>query len=116
MGSGNVGKSSLTIRFTQDQFVEDYDPTIEDSYRKHIVVDGIRRKASPADSRGAKKPKHPRKERRAQQQTSGTNTYLTSGSGGGGARGPWPMPSKNRPKKMAAECSGLYFMFLGLPL
>ena len=54
LGSGNVGKSSITIRFTQDQFVEDYDPTIEDSYRKHIVVDGIKKKASPVAT--AKKP------------------------------------------------------------
>ena len=54
LGSGNVGKSSITIRFTQDQFVEDYDPTIEDSYRKYIVVDGIKNKASPVGT--AKKP------------------------------------------------------------
>ncbi len=44
VGSGNVGKSSVTLRFTQDQFVEDYDPTIEDSYRKQIVVEGITKK------------------------------------------------------------------------
>ena len=28
---------------------------------------------------------------------------------------PPPPPSKNRPKKMAAECGGLYFMFLAPP-
>ena len=39
LGSGGVGKSALTIRFVTDNFLEDYDPTIEDSYRKQISVD-----------------------------------------------------------------------------
>jgi GTPase SAR1 family protein len=30
VGSGAVGKSAITIQFIQNQFVEDYDPTIED--------------------------------------------------------------------------------------
>ena len=34
VGTGNVGKSSITIQFIQDFFVPEYDPTIEDSYRK----------------------------------------------------------------------------------
>ncbi|CAK1365034.1 hypothetical protein CBER1_04882 [Cercospora berteroae] len=40
LGSGGVGKSCLTMQFVQGVFVERYDPTIEDSYRKHIDVDG----------------------------------------------------------------------------
>lgn len=57
LGSGGVGKSCLTsernaiellwmtvltraVQFVQGVFVERYDPTIEDSYRKHIDVDG----------------------------------------------------------------------------
>jgi len=40
IGSGGVGKSALTIKFIQNTFVEKYDPTIEDSYRKQIDVDG----------------------------------------------------------------------------
>jgi len=39
MGSGGVGKSALTVRFVTADFPEEYDPTIEDSYRKNIVVD-----------------------------------------------------------------------------
>ncbi|KAI8804532.1 ras-like protein 1 [Cladochytrium replicatum] len=40
VGGGGVGKSALTIQFIQSQFVDEYDPTIEDSYRKQSVVDG----------------------------------------------------------------------------
>ena len=39
VGGGGVGKSALTIQFIQSQFVDEYDPTIEDSYRKQCVVD-----------------------------------------------------------------------------
>lgn len=40
LGSGGVGKSALTVQFVQGIFVEKYDPTIEDSYRKQVEVDG----------------------------------------------------------------------------
>lgn len=39
VGGGGVGKSALTIQFIQSQFVDEYDPTIEDSYRKQCVID-----------------------------------------------------------------------------
>lgn len=39
VGGGGVGKSALTIQFIQSHFVSDYDPTIEDSYRKQCVID-----------------------------------------------------------------------------
>jgi len=40
VGSGGVGKSALTIQLIQNHFVDEYDPTIEDSYRKQVVIDG----------------------------------------------------------------------------
>ena len=40
LGSGGVGKSALTVKFVTGTFVEKYDPTIEDFYRKEIEVDG----------------------------------------------------------------------------
>ncbi|KAF2139059.1 uncharacterized protein K452DRAFT_290165 [Aplosporella prunicola CBS 121167] len=40
LGSGGVGKSCLTAQFVQNVWIESYDPTIEDSYRKAIDVDG----------------------------------------------------------------------------
>eukprot|EP00794_Sanderia_malayensis_P010781 gene10781-11935_t len=39
LGSGGVGKSALTVQFVSNQFLEKYDPTIEDFYRKEIEVD-----------------------------------------------------------------------------
>lgn len=39
LGSGGVGKSALTVQFVSGNFVEKYDPTIEDFYRKAIEVE-----------------------------------------------------------------------------
>jgi GTPase KRas protein len=39
VGGGGVGKSALTIQLVQSHFVDEYDPTIEDSYRKQCVLD-----------------------------------------------------------------------------
>lgn len=41
MGGGGVGKSALTVRYTSGPFVSTYDPTVEDSYIKHIEYDGF---------------------------------------------------------------------------
>lgn len=40
LGSGAVGKSALTIRLVTQNFLEEYDPTIEDNYNKQVIVDG----------------------------------------------------------------------------
>ena len=38
LGSGGVGKSALTVQFVSGHFMEKYDPTIEDFYRKASKV------------------------------------------------------------------------------
>ncbi|PRP89684.1 hypothetical protein PROFUN_00026 [Planoprotostelium fungivorum] len=39
LGGGAVGKSSITMMFLQNKFISEYDPTIEEAYRKSLVVD-----------------------------------------------------------------------------
>eukprot|EP01083_Nonionella_stella_P259705 886402_1 len=41
LGAGAVGKSSLTVRYVTGDFLDEYDPTIEDYYRKLVEVDGL---------------------------------------------------------------------------
>jgi GTPase KRas protein len=41
VGDGGVGKSCLTIQFCQNHFVPDYDPTIENMYRKHVSIASV---------------------------------------------------------------------------
>eukprot|EP01098_Paradermamoeba_levis_P003776 TRINITY_DN1674_c0_g1_i1.p1 TRINITY_DN1674_c0_g1~~TRINITY_DN1674_c0_g1_i1.p1 ORF type:complete len:188 (-),score=34.66 TRINITY_DN1674_c0_g1_i1:198-761(-) len=38
-GSVGVGKSALTLQFVENRFVEDYDPTLEDTLRKQAEID-----------------------------------------------------------------------------
>mmetsp|Transcript_24784 Transcript_24784/g.27578 ORF Transcript_24784/g.27578 Transcript_24784/m.27578 type:complete len:195 (+) Transcript_24784:92-676(+) len=40
LGVGSVGKSAITICFTDNKFIEEYDPTIEETYRKVCDIDG----------------------------------------------------------------------------
>eukprot|EP00475_Leptophrys_vorax_P042092 TRINITY_DN79418_c0_g1_i1.p1 TRINITY_DN79418_c0_g1~~TRINITY_DN79418_c0_g1_i1.p1 ORF type:complete len:213 (-),score=58.26 TRINITY_DN79418_c0_g1_i1:103-741(-) len=40
LGSGGVGKSALVIRYVTQNFVDEYDPTIEDCYKKNVMIDG----------------------------------------------------------------------------
>ncbi|SCW04391.1 LAFE_0H12486g1_1 [Lachancea fermentati] len=39
LGAGGVGKSCLTVQFVQGVYLDTYDPTIEDSYRKTMEID-----------------------------------------------------------------------------
>eukprot|EP01083_Nonionella_stella_P021578 59810_1 len=39
LGSKESGKSALTIRYVSDTSTAEYDPTIEDSYKKQVVID-----------------------------------------------------------------------------
>lgn len=41
VGTGGVGKSALTLQFMYDEFVENYEPTKADSYRKQVRIDGF---------------------------------------------------------------------------
>ena len=36
VGGGGVGKSSFVIQFVDSVFTDEYDPTIEDSFRKNV--------------------------------------------------------------------------------
>ena len=40
LGSGGVGKSAIVVQYIQNHFIDLYDPTIEDCYRKQTIVDG----------------------------------------------------------------------------
>jgi len=40
IGTSGCGKSCLCIRLIADRFVSDYEPTLEDLYRKQLDVDG----------------------------------------------------------------------------
>ena len=43
LGTGGVGKSAICQRFVSDAWSPDYDPTIEDRYKKRLQVSGIDR-------------------------------------------------------------------------
>ena len=46
VGDGGVGKSAITIQFLQNHFIDEYDPTIEDSYRKQVTITGESKSSS----------------------------------------------------------------------
>ncbi|KAJ3323364.1 Ras GTPase [Boothiomyces sp. JEL0866] len=52
VGSGGVGKSCLTVRFLKDEFTNEYDPTIEENYRKNVTVDSSQCTAYIIDTAG----------------------------------------------------------------
>jgi len=52
VGGGGVGKSAITLSFMRGQFVEEYDPTIEDSYSKQCVIDGVESTLDITDTAG----------------------------------------------------------------
>jgi Ras-related protein Rap-1B len=52
LGSGGVGKSALTVQFVKGIFVQKYDPTIEDAYRKDMEIDGQMCKIEIFDTAG----------------------------------------------------------------
>ena len=52
LGLGAVGKSALIIRFIQDTFVESYEPTITNVYKKQINLDGKNHMIEVLDTAG----------------------------------------------------------------
>eukprot|EP01132_Coremiostelium_polycephalum_P001467 gene1467-1850_t len=38
LGAGSVGKSAITIQYVNGEFIDHYDPTIEDMYRKVVEM------------------------------------------------------------------------------
>eukprot|EP01087_Luapelamoeba_hula_P001062 TRINITY_DN1080_c0_g1_i1.p1 TRINITY_DN1080_c0_g1~~TRINITY_DN1080_c0_g1_i1.p1 ORF type:complete len:195 (-),score=24.65 TRINITY_DN1080_c0_g1_i1:83-667(-) len=52
VGGGGAGKSALTQMFMYNNFVEEYDPTTADSYRKIHEVDGIKCQLDILDTAG----------------------------------------------------------------
>jgi len=51
-GRGGSGKSNLCIRFVYNQFMEEYDPTIEDDFKQITRVDGIASQVRIYDTAG----------------------------------------------------------------
>jgi len=54
VGAGGVGKSALTNQLIQNYFPNEYDPTIEDCYRKQIVIDKEKCQLEIIDTAGQK--------------------------------------------------------------
>lgn len=52
LGAAAVGKSAITQRFVANKFVRDYDPTIEDYYKKVSNIDGESTTLSILDTAG----------------------------------------------------------------
>ena len=40
LGDGSVGKSCMAMRYLNNEYVDTYDPTIQDTFRKTVTIDG----------------------------------------------------------------------------
>jgi Ras family protein len=52
LGFRSVGKSSLTIQFVEGQFVDSYEPTIENTFTKTFKVKGVEYQVTLVDTAG----------------------------------------------------------------
>jgi len=68
-GTGGVGKTAITIQYMSGVFIKKYDPTIEESYRKVIELDGHNYRIELIDTAGT------------QQFTTMHDLYMKSGQG-----------------------------------
>jgi GTPase KRas protein len=62
VGSGGVGKSALVIQLLKNHFVDEYDPTIEDSYRMQVTVDNETNLLDILDTAGDEEPSEMREQ------------------------------------------------------
>ncbi|KAI0782270.1 small GTPase superfamily [Abortiporus biennis] len=53
LGAGGVGKSALTTRYVKHDFLDYYNPTIEENYETQVSVDGQPYKLEILDTAGA---------------------------------------------------------------
>ncbi|KAF2158333.1 hypothetical protein M409DRAFT_71692 [Zasmidium cellare ATCC 36951] len=54
LGDGGVGKTALTLQLVLKHFVETYDPTIEESYKTQVDIDGTSCMLDVLDTTGQK--------------------------------------------------------------
>lgn len=52
LGFRSVGKSSLTIQFVEGQFVDSYEPTIENTFNKALKLKGQEYQLTLVDTAG----------------------------------------------------------------
>ena len=52
LGAGGVGKSALTFQFMYDEFLENYEPTKADCFRKKVLLDGEEAQIDLLDTAG----------------------------------------------------------------
>ena len=52
IGPPAVGKSALTVRYTQKVFIDEYLPSFEDIYKKNIIIEGEQVEVDILDSSG----------------------------------------------------------------
>jgi GTPase KRas protein len=69
VGPGGVGKSCYTIQFIQEKFVEEYEPTVEDSFQRTASIDGELCKLDILDTAGQ------------EEYAAMRDTYMRSGQG-----------------------------------
>jgi len=69
LGGGAVGKTSVTVQYVHKKFDDEYDPTIEDSYHKQLVVDNASILLDILDTAGQ------------EEYTSMRDQYMRSGNG-----------------------------------
>ncbi|KAI8615738.1 GTPase kras-like protein [Chytriomyces sp. MP71] len=52
LGAGAVGKSAIAVQFMRNEFPKTYEPTIEDSFRKQLAIDGQECRLDVLDTAG----------------------------------------------------------------